>query len=168
MTDIIPVERIEQTILLVRGQKVIMDVDLAILYGVSTKRLNEQVKRNLERFPHDFMFQLNSREMDELVAKCDRFKNLKHSTVLAHVFTEHGALMLANLLKSPIAVQASIHVVRTFIKLREILATHKDLARKLAQLEKTYNHQFKMVFEAIRQLMETPTPKPKNPIGFRK
>ncbi|OGQ08488.1 MAG: hypothetical protein A3G32_09880 [Deltaproteobacteria bacterium RIFCSPLOWO2_12_FULL_40_28] len=143
-----------------------VDADLASIYGVTTKRLNEQVKRNRSRFPQDFTFQLDIDEKKELVANCDRFKNLKHSTVLPYVFMEHGAIMLASVLNSEIAVQASIQVVRAFVKLRELLTTNKDLARKLAGLEKKYDHQFKVVFDAIRELMEPP-PSKKRKIGFR-
>lgn len=166
MTTAVPMERIEQAILLIRGQRVMLDVELARIYGVATKRLNEQVKRNRERFPSDFMFELTQEEMDELVANCDQFKNMKHSSVLSRVFTEHGALMLANVLKSPQAVQASIHVVRAFVRLRELLATHKDLARKLAELESKYDAQFRVVFDAIRKLMAPPPVPPKRRIGF--
>lgn len=166
MSSLVPVERVEQKILLIRGGKILLDSDLAELYGVATKRLNEQVKRNLERFPPDFMFQLTEKEMEELVANCDRFKNLKHSGVLAHAFTEHGAIMLANVLKSPRAVRVSIEVVRAFIRLREMLASHKELSRKLAELEKRYDRQFKMVFDAIRELMAPPPVPPKRRIGF--
>lgn len=161
----VPIERIEEYILLLRGQRVMLDADLAKLYGASTKRLNEQVKRNIERFPADFMFQLNEKEKSDVVANCDRFKNMKHSTVLPYAFTEHGAVMLANVINNKIAVQASIQVVRTFIRLRELLNTHKDLAQKLVQLEKRYDSQFKMVFDAIRELMTTPSKKSKR-IGF--
>ncbi len=166
MSSLIPVEQVEQKILLIRGEKVLLDNDLAELYGVPTKRLNEQVRRNVERFPPDFMFQLTEKEMEELVANCDRFKNLKHSTVLAHALTRHGAIMLASVLKNPRAVQVSIGIVRAFVRLREILSTHKDLAQKLVQLEKRYDHQFKMVFDAIRELMAPPPVPPKRRIGF--
>lgn len=162
----IPVGQIEQTILWIRGQKVMVDTDLARLYGVTTKRLNEQVKRNRDRFPIDFMFQLSTDEKAELVANCDRFKNLKHSTSLPFVFTEHGVVMLASVLNSPIAVHVSVQVVRAFVRLREIISTHKDLARKLEDLEKKYDHQFKVVFDAIRQLMAPPPLPPKRRIGF--
>lgn len=166
MNGLIPLEQIENFILLLRGRKVMLDVDLARLYGVPTKRLNEQVKRNIERFPEDFMFKLTEAENNELVANCDRFKNLKHSSVLPRAFTEHGAMMLANVLKSLRAVQASIQVVRAFIRLREMLLSHKELAQKLNQLEKKYDSQFRIVFDAIRQLMEPPPEKPKRPMGF--
>ena len=143
-----------------------IDADLARLYGVTTKRLNEQVKRNYSRFPFDFMFQLTTDEKIELVANCDRFKNLKHSTSLPFAFTEHGTVMLASVLNSSVAIQASVQVVRTFVRLRELLSTHKDLARKLETLEKKYDHQFKVVFDAIRQLMTPPSLPPKRRIGF--
>jgi hypothetical protein len=143
-----------------------LDVDLARLYGVTTKRLNEQVKRNRDRFPEDFMFQLTSEEKAQVVAICDHLNRLKFSPVLPYAFTEHGAVMLATVLKSPIAVQAGIQVVRAFVRLREILSTHKHLARKLEELEKKYDSHFKVVFDAIRHLMAQPEPKEKK-IGFR-
>jgi len=161
-----PVEMIERKILLIRGEKVMLDADLASLYGVTTKRLNEQVKRNRDRFPDDFMFQLTEAEKAEVVANCDHLKNLKFSPVLPYAFTEHGAIMLASVLNSPIAVQSSVLVVRAFVKLREMLTTHKDLARRLNEIEKKYDAQFKIVFDAIRQLM-TPSVQKKKPIGFR-
>jgi hypothetical protein len=170
MTDkksIIPEERIEHSILLIRGEKVILDADLAVLYGVTTKRLNEQVKRNRNRFPEDFMFQLTANEKAEVVANCDHLKRLKFSPNLPYAFTEHGAIMLATVLNSPIAVRASIEVVRAFVRLRQMLASNAELARKLAALEKKYDAQFKVVFDAIRQLM-IPPEKPKGRIGFRK
>lgn len=112
-----------------------IDRDLADLYGVSTKRLNEQVKRNRRRFPTEFMFRLTSKEKSELVANCDWFSSVKHSTVNPMVFTEHGAVMLASVLKSKTAIETSIFVVKAFVRLREILHTHKELAQKLKELE---------------------------------
>lgn len=167
MKEIIPVEVIERKILLIRGEKVMLDADLAALYGVTTKRLNEQVKRNRERFPNDFMFQLTEEEKAEVVANCDHLKRLKFSPALPYAFTEHGAIMLASVLNSPIAVQTSVLVVRAFVKLREMLATHKDLAKKLDEMEKKYDMQFKVVFDAIRELMRPPEPK-RRKIGFRR
>jgi ORF6N domain. len=158
-------EQIEGMILWIRGQKVMLDADLAKVYGVTTKRLNQQVRRNWDRFPPDFMFQLTQEEKDEVVAKCNLLKNIRYSNTLPLVFTEHGAVMLASILNSPIAVQASIHVVRAFVRLREILATHKDLALKLEEMEKKYDSQFQVVFSAIRQLMEPPR-KETRKIGF--
>lgn len=165
MTDLVHMQQIQQTILFIRGRKIILDADLALLYGVSTKRLNEQVKRNRDRFPADFTFMLTKEEREELVANCDRLKNLKHSTVLPYVFTEHGAIMVANVLKNSRAVLVSIQVVRAFVHLREMLVSHKDLSKRLDELEKKYNHQFKMVFDAIRQLMMPPPVKQRR-IGF--
>jgi hypothetical protein len=142
-----------------------LDTDLAVLFGVTTKRLREQVRRNLDRFPDDFMFELSKEEKDEVVANCDHLKNLRFSPYLPFAFTEHGALMLANVLNSERAVQASVQIVRTFIRLRGLLASNIELSRKLDAMEKKYDHQFKAVFEAIRQLLQPPD-KPKRPIGF--
>jgi hypothetical protein len=164
---LMPVEVIERKILLVRGEKVMLDADLAELYGVTTKRLNEQVKRNRDRFPGDFMFQLTVEEKAEVVANCDHLKKLKFSHVLPYAFTEHGAIMLALALNSPVAVQTSVLVVRAFVRLRQMLASHADLARKLDAMEKKYDAQFKVVFDAIRQLMK-PDEQKKGKIGFRR
>jgi hypothetical protein len=163
--SLVPIERIERSIILVRGEKVMLDLDLASIYGVTTKRLNEQVKRNVTRFPSDFMFQLTETEKTEVVANCDRLARLKFSPHLPYAFTEHGALMLANVLNSERAAQTSVQVVRAFVKLRQMLATNAELARKLAAMEKKYDAQFKVVFDAIRQLMSPPE-KPKREIGF--
>ncbi|OGQ41139.1 MAG: hypothetical protein A3A85_03315, partial [Deltaproteobacteria bacterium RIFCSPLOWO2_01_FULL_42_9] len=162
---LVPVEVIEGKILLIRGQKVMVDADLAELYGVPTKVLNQAVKRNKKRFPIDFMFQLTQEEKYKVVTNCDHLKKLKFSPTLPYAFTEHGAIMLATILSSPIAVQASIQVVRAFVKLREMLTAHKDLARKLDKMEKKYDSQFKVVFDAIRQLMAPSEPKSRK-IGF--
>ena len=164
----LPSETIERRILLVRGQKVLVDSDLASLYEVSTKRLNEQVKRNIERFPADFMFQLNAEEADALrsqFATLDTGRG-RHRKYLPYVFTEHGAIMAASVLNSTRAVEVSVQVVRAFIRLREVLATHKDLARKLAELERKYDARFRVVFDAIRQLMTPPAAAQKRRIGF--
>lgn len=167
MNYLIPQEVIEKKILLIRSEKVMLDSDLAELYGVTTKRLNEQVKRNRSRFPSDFMFQLTETEKSEVVANCDHLKKLKFSSGLPYAFTEHGAIMLATILNSPVAVQASIHIVRAFVRLRQILASNAELAKKLESLEKKYDSQFKIVFDAIRQLMSPPETK-KQKIGFRR
>ena len=142
-----------------------MPILTANIYGVTTKRLNEQIKRNRDRFPEDFMFQLTKEEKDEVVANCDHLKKLKYSPVLPNAFTEHGAIMIATILNSPVAVQASIHVVRAFVKLRQILASNKELSKRFNELEKKYDAQFKVVFDAIRQLMTPPEPK-RRKIGF--
>jgi len=163
--SIVPMERIERSILYISGQKVMLDTDLAELYSVPTKVLNQAVKRNRERFPDDFMFQLTKEEKEDVVTNCDHLKKLKFSPNLPYAFTEHGAIMLATVLNSPVAVQASIHVVRAFVRLRQMLASNVELARKLDALEKKYDAQFKVVFDAIRQLMAPPEPKHRR-IGF--
>jgi hypothetical protein len=164
-TSLIPTERIERAILSIRGEKVMLDSDLAELYGVETKRLNEQVRRNLARFPADFMFQLTEAEKLEVVANCDHLVKLKFSPYLPSAFTEHGALMPANVLNSERAAQTSVMVVRAFVRLRQMLTSNAKLARKLDAMEKKYDRQFKVVFDAIRQLMSPPAA-PKREIGF--
>lgn len=146
-------EKIDRAILIIRGQKVMIDSDLAELFGVRTKRLNEQVKRNINRFPKDFMFQLTTKEKQELVASCDHLERLKHSGTNPYAFTEHGTIMLANVLNTPTAVETSVLIVRAFVKLRELLSTHKDLERKILELESKYDKQFELIFKAIRELM---------------
>jgi len=165
-----PVDRIERAILSIRGQKVILDTDLAELYEVSTKRLNEQVKRNRQRFPSDFMFRLTAEEKAEVVANCDHLSRLKFSPVLPHVFTEHGAIMAATILNSPRAVEVSIYVVRAFVRLRDVVAEDRVLAHKLAELEgrvAEHDHEIRALLDAIRRLM-APGPPKRRPIGFRK
>lgn len=162
------IDFIQNNILLVRGKKVMLDRDLAELYDVETKYLNRQVKRNLKRFPDEFMFQLTIKEKNELVTNWHRFNSLKHSTSLPFVFTEHGAVMLASVLNSQRAVEASIFVVRAFIRLREIVLSHKEFALKLRELElKLGNHdeQISTIIEAINQLF-TPTELPRKKVGF--
>jgi len=163
--SLIPMERIERTILLIRGEKVMLDLDLAGIYGVTTKVLNQAVKRNASRFPADFMFQLTEMEKSEVVTNCDHLARLKFSPHLPYVFSEHGALMLANVLNSARAAQTSVQVVRVFVRLRQMLASNAELARKLELLEKKYDAQFKVVFDAIRQLMSPPA-RPNREIGF--
>ena len=168
MKDLIPQETIEQRIFLIRKQKVMVDRDLAELYGVETKHLNRQVKRNIQRFPDEFMLQLTIEERNQLVTICHRFKTMKHSSSLPYVFTEHGVAMLASVLKSDRAVKISINIIKAFVKLREMLSTHKELAHKLAQLERKiekHDDEIKLIFDAIRQLMTRPEPKSKR-IGF--
>lgn len=143
-----------------------LDVDLANLYGVTTKQLNQQVKRNSERFPDDFMFQLTESEKDKVVTNCDHLRDqLKFSPYLPYAFTEHGALMLANVIKSDTAIKASIQIVRIFLELRRLLETREELSRKMRDLETKYDGQFAIVFEYLRELMTPPEP-PKPPIGF--
>ena len=166
MKELVPVQKIEQVILLIRGQKVILDAELARLYGVTTMRLNEQVKRNRDRFPEDFMFRLTKEEKEEVIANCDNLRNLKFYRGLPYAFTEHGALMAASVLNSPRAVQVSVYVVRAFVKLKEMASLHRELARRLDELEKKCDVRFEEVFEAIRQLM-TPLEPKRHRIGFR-
>ena len=155
-------------IFLLRGQRVMLDADLAELYGVTTKRLNEQVKRNVDRFPEDFMFQLNAEEKVEVVANCDHLGRLRYSSSLPYAFTEHGALMLGNVLKSPRAVEVSLLVVRAFVQIREMLSAHKDISAKLDQLERklsSHDQAIAGVIDALRQLMTPPAPTRRG-IGF--
>ncbi|WP_296750599.1 ORF6N domain-containing protein [Thiobacillus sp.] len=164
----VPVEAVAHRILLIRGEKVMLDADLAELYGVPTKALNQAVKRNIERFPGDFMFQLSKLEKDEVVTSCDHLANLKFSRTLSFAFTEHGALMLGNVLKSDRAIEASLLVVRTFVQLRQMLSTHKELAAKLEALERkigSHDQAIAGLIDAIRQLM-APTETGKRQIGF--
>jgi len=128
---VIKVGKIEQRILLIRGEKAIVDADLAEFYGVATRRLNEQVKRNKNRFPADFMFQLNVEEKTEVIAKCDHLSKLKFSKSMPYAFTEHGALMAASVLNTQQAVEISVFIVRAFVKLRQTIAAHKELSPKI-------------------------------------
>lgn len=167
--SLLPIESIETRILLIRGEKVMIDSDLAKLYGVSTKVLNQAVKRNSARFPIDFMFELTKDERNEVVTNCDHLKLLKFSSTLPKVFTEHGAIMLASVLNSQRAVNASIYVVRAFVHLREVLISHKDLAFKLKVLESKiegHDEQIRDIIEAINHLL-VPPEKPKRQIGFQ-
>jgi ORF6N domain len=171
---------IESRILLIRGHKVMIDADLAEIYSAPTKRLNEQVKRNQDRFPLDFMFQLTAIEKAEVVANCDHLDKLKFSKSLPFAFTEHGAMMAGFMLNSPQAVEMSVYVVRAFVRLREVLASNKEFTKRLDDLERNteglalqqdaFAHntrvQLKQVFEAIRELMQPPEPPIKRPIGF--
>jgi len=150
-------DHIAQMILFIRGQKVILDVDLARIYGVKTKRLNEQVKRNNKRFPEDFMFRLNDKELEEVVANCDHLKRLKYSSINPYAFTEHGALMVSSVLNTPSAIETSIFIVRAFIRMRAVLASHAIMERRITALEKRYNRNFNIVFEALKQLAQQKT-----------
>lgn len=167
--DMISLDAIEESIFMIRGQKVIVDRDLARLYGVETKYLNRQVRRNIERFPKEFMFQLSIEEKNELVTNCHRFKSLKHSSALPYVFTEHGVAMMASVLNSDRAVKVSVYIIKVFVKLRQLLSTYKELAAQLKELERkvgSHDQQIAVLFEAIRKLMAPPPEKPKRPIGF--
>ena len=163
--DLITVATIETRILVVRNQRVMLDSDLAEVYGVVTKRLVEQVKRNLERFPEDFMFQLNPEEYNNLRSQIATSSQHGGRRYLPYAFTEYGALMLASVLRSERAVSMSIYVVRAFVRLREMLSTHEDLRRKIEEMESRYDYQFKIVFDALRELIDPPG-KRKKRIGF--
>jgi phage regulator Rha-like protein len=157
-------------ILILRGQKVMLDRDIAELYGITTKALNQAVKRNKGRFPNDFLFQLNKEEKEELVTICDRFKNLKYSSSLPFAFTEHGTLMAAMVLNSQRATEMSVYVIRAFIKMREVLGQNKELLKKLSHLERRvsgHDENIKTIIEAIRGLME-PLNHKNHRIGFSK
>jgi hypothetical protein len=164
----IPVSRIEKSILLIRNQKVILDTDLAELYEVETRVLIQAVKRNSDRFPEDFMFQLNKEEADFLRSQIVTLKKGRgqHSKYLPYAFTEQGVAMLSSVLHSRRAVQVNIEIMRAFIRLRQMLSSHTELARKLNTLEKKYDAQFREVFDAIRELMTPPEPKRRR-IGFK-
>lgn len=159
-------ERIKRAIIVVRGEKVMLDSDLAKIYGAETKRLNEQVRRNRNRFPPDFMFRLTPKEWKSLRSQFATLKRGEHRKYLPYAFTEHGALMLANVLNSERAAQTSVQVVRTFVRLRQMLASNAELACKLEEMEKKYDEQFKIVFDAIRELMAPPEPPKRREIGF--
>lgn len=166
--NLVPAERIERIIFLFRGHKVMLDADLASLYGVKTKALNQAVSRNIGRFPPDFMFQLNEEEAVRLRSQIVTLKpgRGQHRKYLPYAFTEQGVAMLSSVLKSERAVQVNVEIMRAFVRLRGLLASNADLARKLALLERKYDGQFKIVFDAIRKLME-PAEQPRRAIGFK-
>lgn len=170
MNEIITLDILQQKIFTIRNKRVMIDRDLAELYGVETKRLNETVKRNKKRFPEDFMFQLTDSEQNELVANCDRFEKLKHSSSNAYAFTEHGVTMLASVLNSEKAIEINVQVVRAFIQLRQMVLENKDLAKRVAELEhyfiehsKDYKKDMQEIHQAIDLLMDRTKP---NKIGF--
>ena len=167
---IIPDEVIMNKILLLRGKKVMISNDLAELYGVTPKRLNEQVKRNIKRFPKHFMFQLSEQEKDKVVAICDHLQNLKFSPYLLYVFTEHGTVMLANVLNSERAIQASVRIVEIYIKMREKILTNKELLLKMEQLEKRVGSQDEKIvtiFQYLKKFIEIKE-KPRKQVGLKR
>ena len=164
----VQLERIEKSILLIRGQKVMLDRDLAELYEIPTKALKQAVRRNIKRFPPDFMFVLTRQEFRDLrsqfvTSSSPKWGGTRYEPM---AFTEQGVAMLSSVLNSDRAIEVNIAVMRTFVRLRQMLASHKDLRRKLAELEKKYDDQFKIVFEAIAELMTPPDDPPKKKIGF--
>ena len=167
-STLIPTEKIENKILLIRGKKVMLDKDLADLYGVKTKVLNQAVKRNLERFPEDFMFQLTKDEADSLRSQIVTLKQGEHIKYFPHAFTEQGVSMLSSVLNSKRAIQVNIQIMRIFTKLREVIASNKEIMQKLNQLEnkvEKHDSEIQSIFEAIRQLISAPE-KTKKKIGF--
>jgi hypothetical protein len=166
MGSLVPSEVIEKHILIIRSQKVMLDRDLAFLYGVETRVLNQAVRRNIERFPEDFMFQLTKEEMDnwrsQIVISNKEKMGLRRRP---YAFTENGVAMLSSVLNSSKAIQVNIQIMRTFTKIREMIASHKELAKRLKELEKKYDTQFKVVFDVLQSLIEPPA-KPKRRIGF--
>lgn len=172
MTELQPLELITSKILVLRGQRVMIDADLAELYGVPTKALNQAIKRNTERFPNDFMFQLTADEKQEVVTNCDHLRNLKFSRTLPYAFTEHGAIQAANVLSSAQAIKVGIYVVRAFVRLRELLLLNTELAQRLDELEErterkldTHDQAITGLMNTLRQMMTPPEIK-KRPIGF--
>jgi phage regulator Rha-like protein len=164
MSDIVPQEIIETKIIFIRGKKVMLDKDIAQLYGVTTSNLNKAVRRNAERFPGDFMFQLSKKEFENLIFHFGT-SSWGGTRKLPYAFTENGVAMLSSVLNSKRAIMVNIQIMRTFTRLREMLMTHKDLKEKIEAMEKKYDYQFKIVFDAIKQLLEPPE-KSKKKIGF--
>ena len=168
MKALVSVEMIEKKILMIRGKKVMLDSDLAELYKVETRTLIQAVKRNINRFPSDFMFQLNYQEIASLRSQIVISKTGRGGRrYQPYVFTEQGVAMLSSVLNSERAIEVNIHIMRAFVKLREMIASHKDLAKRLDELEKKYDEQFRVIFDAIRELMKPPETKTKK-IGFRR
>lgn len=165
VTTAVPTERITRSIVFLRGQKVLLDADLAVLYGVATKVLNQAVSRNQERFPADFTFQLSAGEFEILKSQSVTSSAWGGRRKLPHAFTEQGVAMLSSVLRSRRAVLVNVAIMRTFVRLRQMLESDASLARKLVALERRYDEQFKVVFDAIRELMAPPIP-PRKRIGF--
>ncbi len=168
MDELIVQGEINSRILILRGKQVMMDRDLAELYQVDTKVLNQAVKRNIKRFPIDFMFQLNDNEKNELVTNCDRLKNLKHSSVNPYAFTEQGVYMLATVLKSDVAIEVNISIMRTFTKLREFSKHYNTLAKKIMEVERKNDKQYKELSKALEELMNETKVVESKTIGFIK
>ena len=164
-TTIVAVERIQNSIYLIRKQRVMLDGDLAQLYGVQTRALVQAVKRNIKRFPSDFMFQLTKKEKQELITNCEDILSLKYSPSLPYVFTEQGVSMLSSVLRSKRAIEVNIAIMRTFVKLRQILATNDLLRRKIESMERKYDEQFQQVFAVLKNMLAKPE-KPKPPAGY--
>lgn len=171
MNELITINTIERQIFVIRGKRVMIDRDLAKLYEVQTKRLNEAVKRNIKRFPIDFMFQINKTEFSELVANCDRFKSLKHSSSMPYAFTEYGVAMLSSVLNSEKAISINVEVIKAFIRLRQYAIEHKDLSQRIDELEsyimtyaKENNQEIERINQALNYLIDVTKP---SQIGFK-
>jgi len=166
MTSLVPIELIEQKILSIRGQRVMLDADLATLYDVESKVLNQAVKRQIRRFPEDFMFRLTDQEFTLLRSQFVTSSQWGGRRYAPYAFTEQGVAMLSSVLNSDRAIETNIAIMRTFVKLRQMISSHKELSAKLEEMEKLYDAQFRTVFTAIRELMAPSEPKKKRPIGF--
>ena len=164
--SIVTQDYVERKIFLLRDKKVMLDFDLAALYEVETKHLKRSVKRNMTRFPGDFMMELTREEYNSLRCQIGTLEKGEHTKYLPYAFTEQGVAMLSSVLRSQRAIEVNIAIMRAFVRLREILSTHRKLAKKISDLEKKYDGQFQIVFEAIRRLMEPPPEKKKLPFGF--
>lgn len=167
MNALIPVEKIEVKIFQIRGRRVMLDIDLAMLYHVRTKVLNQAVRRNSKRFPEDFMFRLTEAEKIKVVTDCDHLKTLKFSPYLPHAFTEQGVAMLSSVLNSERAILVNIQIMRAFVNLRRAAITYVGLKRKIEEIEKKYDGRFAIVFQAIKKLLETPPVKSRRITGFK-
>jgi len=165
--NVLSQDLIEGKILFIRGQKVMLDKDLAILYRIETKVLNQAVKRNIDRFPEDFMFQLTKEEHEALRSQIVTLKRKgEHTKYLPNVFTEHGILMLSSVLNSERAIQVNIQIMRTFTKLRKMLISYKDLKKKIEEMEQKYDYKFKVIFDVINKLLIPSSDKERKKIGF--
>ena len=166
MKGLIAQETIEGRIFQIRGKKIMLDIDLARLYQVPTKVLNQTVKRNMKRFPSDFMFKLTGTETKEVVTDCDHLSFLKFSPYFPYAFTEQGVAMLSSVLNSERAVLVNVHIMRAFVNIRRVAITYVGLKRKIEEMENKYDAQFSIVFEAIKKLLDPPPEPPKRRIGF--
>ncbi len=166
MNEMVNYPEIVSNIFFIRNKKVMLDFHLGIMYNVETRILKQQVKRNLERFPEDFMFQLTIKEWRELITICDNLGAYKYSPSPPLAFTEQGVAMLSGILRSPLAIKVNIAILRAFVRMRELLENNKELKDKIEQLEAKYDGKFKIVFEALKLLMETEND-PRNPVGFK-
>jgi ORF6N domain len=166
MNRVIKIENIASQVLFIRGEKVLLDFHLAELYEVETRALKQQIRRNIERFPEDFMFQLSKSEWKELITNCDNLGSIKFSPSLPFAFTEQGIAMLSSVLRSKKAVEVNIAIMRTFVQLRKLMDTNKELATKIEALEKKYDEQFQIVFNAIKKLIHQEN-EPRKQIGYK-